>query len=134
MSDNTTAKLVDIVNQSSDSLVNALQLYWPSLGGNEMAERNLSLHLGSEFMNANYTTFAEVTFPDYPNQHIDLLAIDFESQVVVAVECKRIYDSEKAQAIRNDINRIMSFRLSKTGVKGKLNSYAFYGIVIASEI
>lgn len=129
---NISDDLVQIIQRSSESLSESLKYFWPSIGGNEITERNISLYLGEKLINAGYLIFAEVPFPETPANHIDLLAINFDKKVVIAIECKRIHDSNKAKETYNDIKRIESFNILKSGLKKDLNSYEYYGIIVAS--
>lgn len=103
-----------LIRRGGGHLAEALYAYWPAEGNNEIAERNLSLHLGRAFSDGGYQIYGEVHSEASTDRRYDLLAYEPAADVMVVGEFKRLYSSEQAQRIVDDLDRIRAFRPRKT--------------------
>jgi hypothetical protein len=90
-----------------------LKRFWPAqLFDLEYSpkERNLTLYLGSEFLQAGYVVFHEVPMAaeqDTSKGRIDMVALS--GDVLISCEAKRLYDSDEAVQICHDIKRMSTY-------------------------
>lgn len=108
----TISSIDRIVKKGIKSLKNSLWEYWPAAGQNEIAERNVSIHIAHQFIRSRWKVSAEASFPYKANRRVDLLAIQIGKKAFVVGESKLLHDSTKAASLAKDGKRIMTFRLS----------------------
>lgn len=108
----TISSIDRIVKKGIKSLKTSLWEYWPAAGQNEIAERNVSIHIAHQFIQSRWRVSAEASFPYKANRRVDLLAIQIGRKAFVVGESKLLHDSTKAGSLAKDGNRIMNFRLS----------------------
>ncbi len=123
-------EIVRIVEQGGQFLEEALNKYWPTNGNNEIAERNVTLALARAFAADDFYLYAEAHRKKDTKLRLDLLALNFQSSVQVAIEAKRLYNSDGAEGMLEDVNRILNFELAKAGGVANPLSHK-YGVVIA---
>lgn len=117
-----------VVRHAGYKLAEAVWDYWPTEGLNDLGERNLSLHLASAFSDRHFRALAECHWKGDTQRKLDLLLLNHDDGVVILVECKRLYCSENAEAIVEDVKRIASF----SAIDPKLDGYQRFGIIAAT--
>jgi hypothetical protein len=122
------------IKKAAVSLSSSLEVYWPNLGNNEMSEINTTFQLGFALSNEGYKIFTEVSLQQSDgtkeNKHIDMLAIEPTRSIVVAVECKRLFDSDGSRSMFEDEKRLRSFRLLEGYTSS--GSYQLFGVLLAT--
>lgn len=119
-----------IVKKGIESLRTSLWNYWPASGENEIAERNVSIHVAHQFIQSRWKVFAEASFPYKASRRVDLLAIHVGKKALVVGECKILHDSTKAAGLAKDGKRILTFHLSDEYESPPLTSHRF-GLLLA---
>jgi hypothetical protein len=105
--------IASIVATAVRDLAAGLSVYWPSERNNEMAEAHAVAALGRAFDRAGFHVFHEVQCRTAGNVgHIDLLALSVARSACVAVEGKRLYDGNGAEAVLVDWERLGNTRLA----------------------
>ncbi|HHH31755.1 MAG TPA: hypothetical protein ENK57_25865 [Polyangiaceae bacterium] len=108
-----------------------LQQFWPATPKNEMAEANLVLHLGAVLRARRFRVFAEVPLVGERTAHIDLLA--FNDELAIAVEANRLFNTDKADEMASDFERVMDGQLpTYEGSQRIPNTARLVGLIVAS--
>lgn len=89
----------------------AVQTYWPAVGDVDAAESCMVVNLAAAFSDARFLVFGEVQVEGCPDEHIDLLALDPERKIAVAIEAKRMWRGKQREDLAADIERLTSLRL-----------------------
>jgi hypothetical protein len=126
----TISSIDRIVKKGIKSLKNSLWEYWPAAGQNEIAERNVSIHIAHQLIRSGWKVSAESSFPHKANRRVDLLAIQIEKKAFVVCESKLLHDSTKAASLAKDGKRILTFHLSDEHESPPPISYRF-GLLLA---
>ena len=119
-----------IVKSAARSFEKSLKVYWPSEKGNEICERNTSLHLSHALLRKGFAVFAECHKKGKTNSRFDIVAIHKNRSVQIVAEAKRLYSLQMARSIRDDVVRIGSFKLIDSELDHQLDHK--YGIVLAT--
>lgn len=98
-----------VIRTGAFYLSNALQEYWPAVGNNEIAERNITIHLSRSLAESNFFCYAETPSGHATDNRIDLLALNPVNNVLLAVECKRLFSVERLQEILDDIKKLDNY-------------------------
>jgi hypothetical protein len=126
----TISSVDRIVKKGIKSLKTSLWEYWPAARQNEIAERNVSIHIAHQFIRSGWKVSAESSFPYEANKKVDLLAIQIEKKAFVVCECKLLHDSDKAASLVKDGKRVLAFKLSDEHYPAPLISQRF-GLLLA---
>ena len=116
-----------IVNQGIDSLRISLDVYWPAKDPNDMAERNLTVHVAHSFLKSGWCVYHEASFPNDANRRLDMLSFNPETKTFVAVESKILQDGTRAMSIAGDAERVKIFK-----PEAYLNSKMGFGLLLAA--
>ena len=110
---NKNKSFPDLLKESSDSLVEALKIYWPTRDEWDVQEAHVVTHLAHVLMEAGWAVYPEVpvTRPGKKNGRLDLLAIHTESRRMLVVEAKRLWSQKNAVAINDDIDKLSNATL-----------------------
>lgn len=119
-----------IVESAARSFGRSLNVYWPSEGGNEICERNITLHLSHVLLRKGFTVFAECHKKGMTSSRFDLVGIDTASSAQIVAEAKRLYSLQMARSIRDDVVRMSTFKLIDGELDRRLRHK--YGIVLAT--
>ena len=119
-----------IVRHAGYMLAESLWDYWPTVGNNDISERNISLYLSISFHEKGFKCFAEGHWKNSTDKRIDFFAIDPNSRMAICAECKRLYSAEKCNEMVEDYYRIKSFMPLDLGGK----SFPKYGILAATTM
>lgn len=124
------AAIKRIVESAAGSFKKSLKVYWPSEGGNEICERNVTLHLSHVLLKKGFAVFAECHKKGMTSSRFDLVGIDTASSAQIVAEAKRLYSLQMARSIRDDVVRMSTFNLIDGELDRRLNHK--YGIVLAT--
>ncbi|MCK4341220.1 MAG: hypothetical protein KAY37_05790 [Phycisphaerae bacterium] len=114
----TMKRLGAILRDACNSFTSALDCFWPmkANGNHDVTEQNLITHLAIAFARDEFHPYAEVPSirVDKPDERVDLLAIDLDSHIAVAVEVKRGTNrlSESAKELLADWNKLKGVRFA----------------------
>lgn len=117
-----TLSIEQIVRAGAASLSQALGVYWPAAGDNEIAEANQTLHVGKAFLDRGFHTYAECHSNDEATRRFDLLALHPSESALVVCEFKRLYNADQARLMGDDAVRVREFapceapRLNSDGI------------------
>lgn len=98
-----------ILDDTVQSLAEALWHYWPANGNNEVGEATSLLHFAHSLARSGFRTYSLVPQHD-DSIHIDLFATNPTLQIHVAAEGKRLWNAGKASSLAHDYRRIENFR------------------------
>lgn len=101
--------LESVVRSASSSLSEALHWYWPAGGQNEIAERNLALHMSGALQRAGFHVYGEVSLGEDNAGRLDLVGMSGATKTSVIVECKRLINSTGAAGMTEDVRRIRRY-------------------------
>ncbi len=103
----------DLLKESSEGLVEALKIYWPTRDEWDVQEAHVVTHLAHVLITAGWAVYSEVpvTRPGKKNGRLDLLAIHSESRRMIMVEAKRLWAQKSAEAINDDIDKLANATL-----------------------
>jgi hypothetical protein len=111
------------------SMSDSLHFYWPSIGRNDIPERNISAHLSHVLLVNDFFLYAEAHTDDSASMHLDLLALHPSKDTLVAGEFKRLYTSEKAWAMVEDLSRLRKWRLGQDRGHPQLRASHRFGVL-----
>lgn len=100
------------IRRAGASLADSLLEYWPSVGKNEMCEKNAVLHLGHALLKEGFYVYGECHSNGNTDERLDLLALNLKESAQVMVEAKRLYSVEKVGDVIQDVDRLAAFRLT----------------------
>lgn len=121
-----------IVRRGAMSMADSPHFYWPSVGRNDVPERNISLHLGHVLLANDFFLFAEAHNHDDANVHLDLLALHPSKETLIAGEFKRLYSNEKAWAMVADLDRLRAWQLGQDRGHSQLRTSHRFGLLAAT--
>ena len=121
-----------LVRRAANSMADSLHFYWPSLGRNDIPERNISAHFAHVLLDHDFLLYAEAHPEDTARRHLDLLAIHPTRDTLVAAEFKRIYSTETVGAMVADLDRIRSWRLGQDRGHHQLRVHHRFGVLAAT--
>lgn len=104
-----TAHIERITRRGAHTLRDALWEFWPGYEKNEMAERNLTVHVAHAFMQEGFVSYQEVPLQSGTKEHLDLMLWHPQRRILVACEAKRFYSVGKATEIQADVERLLRF-------------------------
>ncbi len=99
-----------MVRSAASTLEESLHFYWPTHGPNELAERNLSLHIAGALQRNGFLVFGEGNSENDSSTRFDVIALKPTSEAAVIVECKRLLNEASAAAMAADAGRISRFQ------------------------
>ena len=103
------------VRMAFGELAQALYWCWPGGDARWEHERNISLYIAHQLRDRGFFTYHEAALHrsrkngKVSNEALDLLAVNIDTGVVVAVESKKLSGSTEAAGIANDCKRIANF-------------------------
>ncbi len=103
-------EITRICRKTGHLMAESLWEYWPTNNGNEMAEKNISLHFGVALWEAGYRLFAEAHPENETQKHLDLFAFNPDSGNKVFCEFKRTWNDNSFRLVKNDTQRVRDFR------------------------
>jgi hypothetical protein len=121
-----------LVRRGAMSMADSLHFYWPSIGRNDIPERNISAHLAHVLLANDFFVYAEAHTHDSANVHLDLLALHPSKETLIAGEFKRLYSKEKALAMVSDLERLRAWRLSQDRGHSQLRTPHRFGLLAAT--
>ncbi len=119
-----------IVRRGATYLGEALFNYWPAASPkHDMLERNISMHVARAFSENGFQVYTEVPWPDSEEEkkRLDLLAIDPARGIDVRVEAKRLFDANEIAALKEDLDRMPTFR-----VNAEAGSTRHFGVLVGT--
>lgn len=102
-----------LVRSAASTLSEALHLYWPAAGKNEIAERNISLHLAGSAQRSGFAVYGEGHSQGETSARYDLICLNAREQTLLVGECKRLFNQAGARSMKQDVERIRRFRLNE---------------------
>lgn len=123
-----------IVRSCASTLSEALHVYWPTAGANEMAERNLSLHLAGACQRAGFHVYGEGNRQGVTNERFDLIGVSPSARTLIVAECKRLMKKQGAAGMAGDVSRIQTFKMHSGDdyVHPALEVVHRFGVVMAT--
>lgn len=110
-------KIENLVKKSAELLGRSLDKYWPVVnpGMNGVQEANLTLHLASQAIGCGFFVYPEASNANSTRGHsrVDLLILS--SDMVILVEAKKLYSSEKAEELVIDFEKAKNFLFVNDG-------------------
>ena len=117
-----------VVRRGGWYIAEALFDYWPTVGDNEVLERNQSIHLARAFSERAFNVYTEAHTRGSVKIHLDFLALDPVHGIQVRSECKRLHNADQADLIRADVDRVVDFEL----LNSHLEYPCKYGLISAT--
>lgn len=122
--------LQKIITTGLFSLANSLDSYWPVYDLDDIAERNLTAHVASSFLNNGFDVYFEVPISKKDkDKKIDCLFLSYEHKLFIACESKRLNGVKHAEGITDDIEKIHNFNLQNKEQEIEIESS--YGLILA---
>lgn len=102
-------QLHDVIGDAAARQQKALQIWYPQMGNNAPAERNITLYLAIALADAGASVYSEANIDSA--RRVDLVAYIPESKTLLVVEAKRSLNGGSARLLR-DRPRVAGFSFS----------------------
>lgn len=116
--------IANVIESTRKSFNDSLRVYWCAYRGrekesdpkdNDVSERNISFHFCKELWNNGFKIYSEVGHNTSSGTlgRLDYLAINAETDTLLAIEAKRVHGSASIGSMLNDIERVRSFQIQR---------------------